>query len=151
MRIEPYGPAHRAGCLALFDGNAEPFFAPHERVLLERFVESPLAASFSVAVLDTTVVGCGGIEAVGAGIWKLRWGMVRRDLHGRHLGARLLVHRIDTIRRRDPSARSVLLDTTRHSAGFYERFGFTVTSVTPGGFTDGLDTVQMARRLDRDG
>lgn len=148
VRIERYGPEHRGGCGALFDSNAEPFFAPHERDLLQEFLDGPLAAQFFVATMDGGVVGCGGIESVGAGRWKLRWGMVRRDLHGRHVGERLLVHRIDTIRRIEPSARVVLLETTRHSAGFYERFGFTVASVTAGGFADGLDTVEMVRSLD---
>jgi GNAT superfamily N-acetyltransferase len=159
MLFRTYQEPDAAACLKLFDSNTPAFFAPSER---EEFVaylaEAPhyfvLVAGKQAAdeqaageqAAGEQVVGCGGLEEIRDGIWVLCWGMVEQRLHRQGLGKALLLGRLDWIRMQ-PNAKAVHLDTTPFSRGFFERFGFVVTSVTPNGYGEGYDRVDMTLEL----
>lgn len=69
------------------------------------------------------------------------WGMVQGALHHRGLGTLLLGERLRLIRRQ--GAREVVLDTTQHARGFYERHGFKVVRHQPDSYGPGLDRYDM--------
>ena len=58
--------------------------------------------------------------------------MVRQDRHRRGVGRLLLLHRMAD------EAATVVVNTSQHTAGFFERFGFRTLSVRPDGFAPGL-------------
>jgi hypothetical protein len=58
--LRPFELHDRAACLALFDGNAPPFFAPDERADLEEFLDHPPGADLVVERAREAVVASGG-------------------------------------------------------------------------------------------
>lgn len=72
--------------------------------------------------------------------------MVRLERHRKGLGRALLHARIDAAKK-DPGVRVIRLDTSQHTTGFYERFGFHITGVEPDGYGPGLDRCEMRREL----
>ena len=77
MHYRAYTPADQAACLAIFDSNAERYFAPYERALFETFLDHP-PGFFGVLCEDTgTIVGCGGFGSRDGGeTFDLTWGMI---------------------------------------------------------------------------
>ena len=98
------------------------------------------------------IVGCGGyaIDQDEPGRADLCWGMVRQEKHRRGYGRTLVHARIDAAKR-DPAVRVIALDTSQHTTGFYERFGFRVTKVEPDGYGPGLDRCEMRLELNHAG
>jgi len=153
--VRPYRPHDFEACLALFDSNTPPFFAPEERVLFGRFLQDDPARYF-VLEEGGRLVACGGIAlgpesspdcsagvALGPQSSGLTWGMVRRDLHGRGVGTRLLAFRLEWLRENAPHMREVRLSTSQFTAPYYARQGFQTLTVTPDGFAPGIDAVEM--------
>ncbi len=145
----PYASRDRSACLAIFDSNLPIFFAPHERDEFCSVLDSTDAKDRPYLVLTRqgAVVACGGLTANTArGQASLAWGMVDRAFHGQGLGTLLTECRL-ALARATPGIAEVVLATSQHSRGFYERFGSTVSAVTPDGFAPGLDRCDMALRL----
>lgn len=141
MVIKNYNIADQHQCLALFDSNFPKYFAAHERPLFERFLAQEQAHFYCLAE-NHKVLACGGFRVDHFGLAYLAWGMVSQDQHRRGLGAQLLQYRLDVIKQQAP-AWCVLLDTSQHSAPFFQRFGFKPYHTVPNGYTEGLDQVLM--------
>ena len=146
MVIEHYRPDHREACLALFDSNVPRFFRAEERGDFERFLESP-PGPYLVGRIDGEIVAAGGYaeDQSQAGVWVLCWGMVAAPLHQQGLGRTLLHARLEALSE-VPGLREVRINTSQHTSGFFERFGFTVTEIEQDGFGEGLHRHAMSRR-----
>ena len=145
----PYTSADRAACLALFDGNTPRFFAPKERAEFADFLSgAPSAdAPYLVLVRDDVLIACGGLNREpDTRHVTLTWGMVDRTLQGQGLGTSLTKARLAAARAMS-DVDELRLETSQHTRGFYERFGFEVTKVTPDGFGAGLDRYDMVCKL----
>lgn len=140
--VRPYEARDREACLALFDGNCPRFFDPSERAEYEAFLDG-LDWPYQVIERDGRVVACGGHtpEPDGTTV-SLCWGMVEARLHRAGLGAALTQARLAAARAR-PGVRTVRLETSQHTRGFYERFGFRVVRVRADGFGPGIDACEM--------
>ena len=143
--VRPCRPVDFAACLALFDGNVPQFFAESERAEFADFLRDHDHLPYLVIEQGGAVVACGGVD-VTAGRGCLTWGMVDRSRQGQGLGRALTTARLDLLRSR-PEVREVAIETSQHTAGFYEGFGFQVTRVTPDGFGPGLDRVDIVLPL----
>lgn len=55
----------------------------------------------------------------------------------------LLYKRLEHLRRHHPHIKTVPFGTSGQSRGFFARFGFEITSVTPDGYAPGLDHYDM--------
>ena len=146
MDVRAYELTDREACIAVFDSNLPDFFQPHERGRFEIFLGAPTCPYF-VMELEGKIVGCGGYslsdqEAVA----RLVWGMVQREWHKQGLGRFLLMFRLREITK-SGGVETVSLDTSQHSAPFFERQGFKVMSVDRDGIGPGLDRVAMVMRL----
>ena len=145
MTLRPYTPADRDACLALFASNVPDYFAQIE---LDDFVDTLDHSEhyFVIELQGEGIVACGGYDALDqpAGAAGLCWGMVRRDLHGRGLGERLLRERLQRIDA-DPELGPVLIETTQRTQDFFARHGFLVTRIVADGFAAGYDLVEMVR------
>ncbi len=145
----PYATEDRQACLSIFDSNVPAFFALQERSEFLEFLEriGSVDTTYLVLVNGDTVVACGGLTInVKDQQASLSWGMVDRAVHGAGLGTALTRARL-ALARSIPGINDVVLATSQHTKGFYERFGFAVTHHTPDGFGFGLDRCDMQLAL----
>lgn len=146
--VRRYQGADQAVCLAIFDGLVPQFFAPEERAEFAEFLGDCAqgVAPYLVVLRAGQVMACGGCALRGA--WaRLTWGMVAREVQGTGLGRDLTAARLDILRA-TAGVEAVEIETSQHSAGFYQRFGFKVMRVLANGFGPGLDRWEMTLALD---
>ena len=145
----PFISEDRPACLSIFDSNVPPFFAPEERVEFCDHLENldAIKTPYIVLVRGDVVVACGGLT-VDMKCQKalMVWGMVKRELHGFRLGSILTQARL-TLASSIPDLTKIELSTSQHTNGFYERFGFVLSKITPNGFGPGLDRLDMTLEL----
>lgn len=150
ISFRDYEDHDESACLALFDGNTPRYFAAHERADFLEFLtqERPtLNGAYYVLLKDDRIAGCGGYHVdQQTGTAKICWGMVDQSLHRMGLGKRLLQKRLVAIGTHD-EAKEIHIDTSQHSAPFFERFGFTITDTQKDGYGPGIDHVEMVKRL----
>ena len=145
----PYTPRDYSACLALFESNLPRFFAPEERAEFCQYLESvdDSEPPYLVLVSDEKIIACGGLAIEpDKRQARLAWGMVDRAHHRQGLGTLLLRARLEQARSAS-NIDEVALETSQHSCGFYERFGFQVIKIIPDGFGAGLDRWDMTLRL----
>ncbi len=145
----PYTSDDLSGCMAIFDSNVPTFFAPEERKDFCECLESinDRDRPYLVMLRKDSVVACGGlITEAEKRQARLAWVMVDRALHGQRLGTSL-THALLARARATPNISEVGLETSQHTHGFYEGFGFTVAKVTRDGLAPGLDCWDMTLRL----
>ncbi len=148
MLIRPYLQADMNRCLAIFDSNTPPFFAPGERPLLERFLRQPNSVFLVVEAEGGSVVACGGYEIMPAeATGYLHWCMVVRDYHRRGIGRRILLARLNQLCDQ-PGIDTVAADTSQYARGFLEHYGFTVQRIQEGGYGPGLHRYDLSLPLD---
>ena len=143
MNTQEYTPDDFESCLAVFDTNVPEFFRTEEREEYSSFLRA-LPGPYLV-LLDEAgrVVACGGYAVPeGSASADLCWGMVRRELQGRGYGRVLTQLRIERVLH-DPTVLEISLNTSQHTAGFYEGLGFSTTEVEEDGYGPGLDRCEM--------
>ncbi len=68
--------AEKEACLAIFNSNTPPFFAPHEREEFAQFLDT-LSGPYFVVEHNGQVIGCGGFFLIpNTPAVVLTWGMV---------------------------------------------------------------------------
>ncbi|MBC9929106.1 GNAT family N-acetyltransferase [Chitinophaga qingshengii] len=152
MIIRPYTAADKPACLAAFRSNMPKFFAPGELTDFDTWLEeqgkrdlSDRNECYYVLALNNEIIGCGGYYIRGNGTAIMTWGLLHQQYHKQGWGKKLLLHRVAVIREICPSC-TIQLDTSQHSAPFFEKLGFEVTKITPDFFGPGLDRYDMELR-----
>lgn len=141
--FKEYGPGDLDGCLAVFDTNVPGFFRLEERDGFLSFLAELPGPYLVLPDASGQVLACGGYAVnLADRTADLCWGMVRRELHGRGLGRRLTVVRVDAVMR-DPRVDEVRLHTSQHTVGFYERLGFETVEVRADEYAPGLHRCDM--------
>lgn len=125
----------------MFDSNVPRSFAPAERTDFAAFLAAGPDDYFVVEDAGK-VVGCGGVF-IRDGAGGLCWGMVACARHRTGVDSFLLRKRLAYLAENDPQLEAVLLGTSQHGQGFFARFGFEATKVTPNAYAPGLDRVDM--------
>ncbi len=144
--IRDYRPSDLEAVVGIFRSNIPKYFGPHEESGLRSYL-SEFPHDYFIVEIDTCVVGSGGF-ALNKGdeqTVSLCWGMIRSDHLGTGLGKILTETRIARIRERFPEA-PIVISTSQHTQGFYEKFGFVLTGHLHDGFGPGIDICEM--RLD---
>ena len=146
--IRPYTPADLEACLAVFDTNVPRYFVTAERAAFREFLANLPGPYLVLTDAANEIVACGGHAPNGdePGRVDLCWGMVRQEKHRKGLGRHLIHARIDAAKK-DPHIRRIALNTSQLTTGFYERFGFRITSVEPDAYGPGLDRCEMVLDL----
>jgi N-acetylglutamate synthase-like GNAT family acetyltransferase len=149
MNYRTYSTDDREACLQIFRDNTPKFFGAEEEPEFDSFLER-MPCPFFILEQDNNVIGCGGYfineEKRTAG---LCWGMVAGEHHKQGYGKYLLLKRLDEIAR-DPHVDRILMDTSQHSRGFFEKLGFVVHEIVENGYTAGLHRHELELRLDDD-
>ena len=146
--IRAWRPDDRTRCLALFDSNVPAYFADRERADFVAFLDDLRGPYLVIEDAAGDVVACGGLQADDhdESIAVLCWGMVDRQRHRDGLGRQLLQARLDLIAASD-LFKTVAIETTPFSRGFFERAGFVCAQVVSDGFAPGYDRVDMQRPI----
>ena len=150
MRFRPYMPADKPACVRLFASNIPKYFAPHEQAEFEAFLDEPECIYFVVEDDSGTVIGCGGYyldERRRAG--GLCWGLVGNQYHHQGVGRFLLLQRLSRLCA-EGTVDSVFIDTSQHTAPFFEKAGFVTYRVLPDQYAPGLHSYEMILKLDQD-
>jgi N-acetylglutamate synthase-like GNAT family acetyltransferase len=144
--IREYHTGDYDACLAVFDSNVPLYFAAAERTSFANFL-ARLTCPFFVTEHESRVVGCGGFYLVPAdGVAGLVWGMIARDHQRGGVGSALLRERLRRLAS-EPAIRMIRVNTSQHTAAFFQRFGFQTTLTVENHFADGLHQHQMLLRL----
>ncbi len=146
MKIQPYSKENYDQCVEIFISNIDKYFAEYELAEFKTFLDyAATSGTYFVVIDEGVVVACGGFELFNEQM-ALTWGMVQRALQGQGYGKALTVYRLEAIRANHENV-SVMIDTSQHTKGFYEKQGFVVQSVEKDGYDQGLDKYYMI--LDR--
>jgi ribosomal protein S18 acetylase RimI-like enzyme len=145
--VRDYRAGDREACLAVFDTNVPKFFSRDERPRFASFLDH-LPGPYLVLTREAgEIVACGGAALEPGGrVASLCWGMVSAELHGTGLGKLLLQKRIERVRR-IPGVELLRLDTSQHTRGFYERFGFVTREIVENGYAARLDRCELTLDL----
>lgn len=142
--IEIYTTKYKEECLAVFKSNMPKYFLLEEFNDFDKWLdEQAFDNRYFVCLQQGKVVGCGGYfydndrKKVG-----LSWGMVDAKLHGTGIGSVLTKFRIEKMQNELPNE-IYMIDTSQHTAKFYEKMGFVIKEITPNGFGEGLDKYYM--------
>ena len=142
MEIRNYSPEDMEDVVAVFRSNVPKYFAPEEESGLRDFLNK-LTGQYFVVEAEASVIGAGGFalnrdeRSV-----SLCWGMIRSDLLGQGLGSELTRFRI-TAAREAYRGLSLVISTSQHTSGFYEKLGFSLLDRIANGFAPGIDMCKM--------
>jgi ribosomal protein S18 acetylase RimI-like enzyme len=146
MLYRPYTAEDRLACLAIYDSNAERFFAPGDREAFIAYLERK-QGFFGVLCDDSgAVVGCGGIGSHGKRA-VLTWGLVHASRHGQGLGRALALARLHRVSDM-PEVEKLILNTSDRTVGFYLKLGFRVMHFLPNGYREGLHRYDLELLVD---
>lgn len=145
MKITRFNRLHAHRCMEIFLTNQGKFFDPSEMAMLRSFLENEkLTEEFYVIAEDEDVIGCGGFELTGQGQVDLTWGMVHQNFHGRGYGKALLEFRLHRIEQLFGKV-VIRVETSQHTKGFFEKYGFETQATKADGFGPDIDYVLLTR------
>ena len=145
VTLRAYAAEDRRACLLAFESNVPRYFREEERPGFESFLDALPGPYFVLLDAEGEVVGCGGYALRSeSAVADLCGGMVLRDRQGEGRGRALTEMRLERALAH-PGVRSLALETSQHTVGFYERLGFRVAGTEPDGYAPGLDRVRMER------
>lgn len=153
MNIRDYTTADHLACLNAFKSNVPLYFTVEEVSDFDAFLtnyetqhENEMESThYYVIEKDNQIIGCGGFgDRYRDGIITLTWGLIHCDFHKQGFGAMLLDYRLSEIKKVAPN-NTVFIDTTQHSAPFFEKFGFKTTKITDNFYSEGLHRYDMER------
>ena len=144
MRFKKYEERNLEDVIRIFRSNIPKYFSPGEEPELRAFL-SEFSDGYYVAEINGEIVGSGGFEANSDGkTVSLCWGMIRDDHLGTGLGRKLTIFRIEKARE-SFGPLPLVISTSQHTKGFYEKLGFSLTDHTPDGFGPGIDICKMRK------
>ena len=142
MKLRRYTPSDLTEVVAIFRSNIPKYFGPGEEPGLRAFLSDLRASDYYVMEIDGDVVGSGGIALNDDQTVSLCWGMIRSDRLGMGLGRKLTEFRIEKTLEKYGRL-PLVVSTSQHTQGFYEKFGFRLVGHTPDGFGPGIDICKM--------
>lgn len=146
MKFRHYRSTDLNALIAIFRSNIPKYFTPEEEPGLRNFLDDERGEHYYVFEIDGDIVGAGGIalNVLEEPTVSLCWGMVSNDRIGTGLGKQMTQFRIDLADAKFPGL-PLVISTSQHTEGFYERFGFRTTELIKDGFGPGIDNCKMRR------
>lgn len=142
MNIRTYTENDTESVISIFRSNIPKYFSQEEESGLRSFLADVRSAEYVVVANDVEIIGSGGIALNENDTVSLCWGMIRNDFIGKGLGKRLTEYRINLSREKFGGL-PLVISTSQHTQGFYEKFGFKLIERIPDGFAQGIDNCKM--------
>ncbi len=129
-----------------FRSNIPKYFVPSEEAELRDFLDEGANDydEYYVAEIDGEIIGAGGVALNKDQTVSLCWGMIRADHLGTGKGLELTRFRIQKAHEKYGPL-PIVISTSQHTRGFYEKLGFILTKHVPDGFGTGIDICEMRR------
>ncbi len=145
--LRAYHPSDKNECMNAFKSNVPLFFTVEEIEEFENFLtrldSGIVNTQFFVVIHNQQLIGCGGFgDRENTNIYSLAWGLIHKDYHKKGFGKQLLIHRLEEIKKLNLTV-PVIIDTTQHSYGFFEKYGFRTTKITLDYYTKGMHRYDM--------
>lgn len=142
MNIRRYTENDIEKVVLIFRSNIPKYFSREEEPGLRNFLADIRSTEYIVVENDDEIIGSGGIALNEDETVSLCWGMVRSDFIGKGLGKSLTEFRISLSREKFGDL-PIVISTSQHTQGFYEKLGFKLTEHIPDGFAPGIDNCKM--------
>lgn len=147
ITIREYTNSDREECVKAFKSNVPLYFSNQEVFdfanFLERIESGVDKIPYYVICYNQELVGCGGYAIdKNKEIFTLAWGLIHRDFHKKGFGEKLLLHRLEKIKQLYKEF-TVIIDTTQHSAPFFEKYGFVTIKETEDYYAPGMHRIDM--------
>lgn len=146
MNIRKYNGNDAENVVSIFRSNIPKYFSREEEPELRNFLADIRSVEYFVVENNSEIIGAGGIALNEEETVSLCWGMVRNDFIGKGLGKRLTEFRINLSREKFGKL-PIVISTSQHTQGFYEKFGFKLIECIPNGFAPGIDNCKMRLEL----
>lgn len=146
MEFQHYTKQYKDQCLKVFESNIGQYFDASERELYTEYLNAlsrDINASYYVYLLHGEVIACGGY-LLNVNACALAWGMVHRDFHNKGIGTKLIDFRLGQLSK-NKDVKTVLIETSQHTKGFYTQHGFVQTQVIKDGFGKNIDRILMEK------
>jgi len=142
-QVVPYKKEHRDSCIEVFKTNIGKYFDEGE---LKGFIDfldfNVYSTQYFVVLLDgISVIGCGGYY-LNSEVVRLVDGMIDKSSHKTGPGLLLLEYRLTKAKAEYPG-RNIGIDTSQHTEGFFEKYGFKTTESVKDFYGVGIDKVSM--------
>lgn len=149
--IRKYESSDKQDCINAFKSNVPLFFTNKEITDFDSFLNKVESGTdityYYVVIFKEKVIGCGGFgDNYNNGKYTLAWGLIHNDYHKKGFGVELLLHRIRKIKELK-TASPLMLDTTQHSFGFFEKHGFRITKITNDFYEKGMHRYDMVLEM----
>ena len=143
-QFQPYTPADRDACLAVFDENCPEFFAPNERDDYAGFLER-VGDDYRVCRVAGRVVGAFGLmPGAAADEAHLNWILISPSAQGAGLGRAIMGDVAAQAARR--GIVRIAIAASHRSAPFFARFGARELVRTDNGWGPGMHRIDMEWR-----
>jgi predicted GNAT family N-acyltransferase len=141
MNLRQYVDSDLDAVVDIFRSNIPKYFGPGEESDLRDFLAEE-SDDYFVGEIGGEVVSAGGVALNEDKTVSLCWGMVRADMIGAGLGRTLTEFRIRKAREIFGDL-PLVISTSQHTQGFYEKFGFRLLHRKADGFGPGIDLCEM--------
>lgn len=142
--FHPYCTDYFQSCLEMFKRNIPDYFHESETEDFIKYLESFADGQYWVCEKNGKTIGAGGIRVVGD-VGRLVYGFIDPDYHRQGFGRELLNFRLQKLAEIF-EVKTIKIDTTPQSSGFFKNCGFTEDRIIQNGISDGLDMVDMSLR-----
>lgn len=151
--IRPYLVSDKIQCIEAFTSNVPLYFTQSEIQDFSNFLDEYVQLDaeehtawkthYFVIEINERIIACGGFgKRTGYDELTLIWGLAHLEYHKQGYGIALLEHRLNEIKRLYPGT-PVNIDTTQHSAPFFEKYGFKTLSVINDYYEKGMHRYDM--------
>lgn len=98
--------------------------------------------NYEVLIWDNKIIGAGGIAMNEGGRVVMCFGLIDSSYHKMGFGKQLLIRRMNLSKKIYPG-KFMELDTSQHTYGFFEKYGFETVEVVKDYWAPGLDMYRM--------
>ncbi|MFD2999702.1 GNAT family N-acetyltransferase [Pontibacter toksunensis] len=146
--IRAYTSNNKEELLILLRLNTPQYFDVSEEADFIEYLDHRLEDYFVVEE-DGQIIGSGGINYFPESkLARISWDVVHPDFQGKGVGKRLMLHRIEHIRK-NPAIDFIVVRTTQRVYPFYEKMGFKLEKTEKDFWAKGFDLYQMRKILKR--
>ncbi|GJM34344.1 MAG: acetyltransferase [Saprospiraceae bacterium] len=140
--IRPYSSKDKNNLTSLLKLNIPQYFDPSEA---DDFVEylDKHAHNYFVFEEQGQIIGAGGFNYLeDQEIVRISWDFIHPDFHGKGIGKKLTLYRIDQIKK-EARVNLIYVRTSQLAYGFYEKMGFALEKTEKDFWAKGFDLYQM--------